>query len=102
MGNNKSKYITIANIDNWASSLGFSFPRNRSEEVLFDKLYSQFDYELTGDVIDPFKLIEEVEMEESQEQSADSSSNWKMAARNYGELPDHIIDKMKKNHNDKT
>ncbi len=101
MGNKKSKNITISNIGQWASSLGFSFPRNENEEKLFDKLYGKFDHQLTGEEIDPLKLIQQCEEEESA-RSNEKENNWKMAARNYGELPKHIIEKMKKNHNDKT
>lgn len=98
---NKSRHITELNIDNWISSLGFSFPRNESEEKLFDKLYKDFDHELTGKEIDPLKLIRQCEEEESLSNKNEVDTNWKMAARNYGELPKHIIDKMKKNHDDK-
>ncbi|MCK4664181.1 MAG: hypothetical protein KAT68_15035 [Bacteroidales bacterium] len=101
MGNIKSKHITTSNIDQWASSLGFSFPRNDIEEKMFDKLYSNFNYELTGEEIDPLKLIRECE-EEDNARTIGAEDNWKMAARNFGEIPKHIIEKMKKNHNDKT
>lgn len=99
MGSNKSKHITDSNIDKWMSSLGFSFPRNLVEDELFDKLYKNYEHELTGEEIDPFTLIRECEEEEKI--SSNSGTDWKMAARNYGNLPKHIIDKMKKNHNGK-
>ena len=97
----KSRHITELNIDNWICSLGFSFPRNESEEKLFDKLYKDFDHELTGKEIDPLKLIRQCEEEESLSSKNEVDNNWKMAARNYGELPKRIIDKMKKNHEGK-
>lgn len=104
MASKKSRHITESNVDNWISSLGFSFPRNQAEEKLFDKLYNDFSHELSGKEIDPLKLISQCE-EEEKNGSVDGNldnNNWKMAARNYGELPKHIIDKMKKNHDDKT
>lgn len=101
MASNKSKHITNSNIDKWMSGLGFSFPRNHVEEDLFDKLYKDYNHELNGNEIDPFKLIRECEEEEKQEKLANLETGWKMAARNYGDLPKHIIEKMKKNHNDK-
>lgn len=101
MASKKSKHITESNVDKWLSVLGFSFPRNLSEEKLFDKLYSDFNHELTGKEIDPYKIISLCE-EESKPSSDKEINNWRMAARNYGELPSHIIEKMKKNQNDKT
>ncbi|WP_445955809.1 hypothetical protein [Yeosuana sp.] len=100
MASKKSRHITVSNVDNWISSLGFSFPRNQNEEKLFDKLYKDFDHELTGKEIDPLKLIKQCE-EESELGINNHDNNWKMAARNYDGLPLHIIDKMKKNHDDK-
>ena len=84
------------------SSLGFSFPRNEAEERLFDKLYKDYDHELTGEEIDPLKLFSQCEEEERKSSTGGMVNDWKMAARNYGGLPKHIIDKMKKNHDDKT
>lgn len=102
MASKKSRHITESNIDIWMSSLGFSFPRNHAEEKLFDKLYKDFKHELTGKEIDPLKLITQCEEEESELGIInDVNNNWKMAARNYDGLPKHIIDKMKKNHDDK-
>ena len=57
MASKKSRHITEVNIDKWMSSLGFSFPRNHIEEELFDKLYKDYNHELTGEEIDPLKLI---------------------------------------------
>jgi len=102
MASKKSRHITESNVDNWVSSLGFSFPRNQAEEKLFDKLYNDFNHELSGKEIDPLKLIKQCEEEEKESFEDNVDNNWKMAARNYGELPKHIIDKMKKNHDDKT
>ena len=101
MASKKSRHITEVNIDKWMSSLGFSFPRNHIEEELFDKLYKDYNHELTGEEIDPLKLINQCEEEERNTGISGVENNWKMAARNYRELPKHIIDKMKKNHDDK-
>lgn len=98
MASNKSKYIDTNNIGRWSSALGFSFPRNEPEEKIFDKLYSDYDFQLEGVKIDANKLIAEIESDGNKESM---SSEWKMAARNYGALPDHIINKMKKNQDGK-
>lgn len=99
MANNKSKFINNENISRWLSALGFSFPRNQSEEKIFDKVYSTYEHQLIDVKIDAMKLISEVENESSTLHT--DKQEWKMAARNYGDLPKHIIDKMKKNQNDK-
>jgi hypothetical protein len=43
------------------------------------------------------RLIDEIDKEESNIQNEEI--DWKMAARNYGDLPKHIIEKMRKNQN---
>ncbi|MCW8896598.1 MAG: hypothetical protein OQJ96_06125 [Flavobacteriales bacterium] len=103
MENKKSKHITSDNISQWISSLGFSFPRNETEERVFDKLYANFEYKLTGKELNIGKLIEEVESEEQEVKMIRDSSNWKMAARNIdnSNLPEHILKKMIKNQNGK-
>ena len=97
MGSNKSKFINDHNVGKWLSALGFSFPRNEAEERIFDKMYSNYEHKLKNVKIDASKLIDEVEKEESQIQS--EQTEWKMAARNYGDLPKHIVEKMRKNQN---
>jgi len=97
MASNKSKYLIEENIASWLSALGFSYPRNAAEEKIFDKLYADYKFKLNEIKIDAIRLIQEVE-EEAKEKNIESE--WKMAARNYGGLPKHIIDKMRKNQND--
>lgn len=98
MASNKSKYLNEENVASWLSALGFSFPRNEAEEKIFDKLYADYDFKLKGMKIDATRLIQELEGD-----AKDNiiESEWKMAARNYGELPKHIIERMKKNQNGK-
>lgn len=98
MESNKSKFINEDNIAHWLSALGFSFPRNEAEEKVFNKLYADYDFKLKNVKIDAIKLIGELE---ENEKGDNVESEWKMAARNYGELPKHIIEKMKKNQNGK-
>ena len=97
MGSIKSKFINDDNVGKWLSALGFSFPRNEAEEKIFDKIYSNYAYKLKDVKIDGSKLINEIEKEELHVQNEEVE--WKMAARNYGDLPEHIIEKMKKNQN---
>lgn len=98
MASDKSKYLDEENVASWLSALGFSFPRNAAEEKIFDKLYSEYDFKLKDVKIDANRLIKEIEQESSEQNVGPS---WKMAARNYGNLPKHILDKMKKNQNGK-
>lgn len=99
MESNKSKYLNEDNVGHWLSALGFSFPRNEAEEKVFDKLYADYDFKLKNIKIDVKKLFSELEENEKTDDIIESE--WKMAARNYGELPKHIIQRMKKNQNDK-
>lgn len=102
MAKEKSKHITVNNIDHWFSSLGFSFPRNESEEQNFDKLFRDFNYELTGEEIDPLKLLKELGTDQNKTCTLNTDSDLKWAARNFDGFTDDIIEKMKKNQNDKT
>lgn len=95
MGSKRSKFINRANVSKWLSALGFSFPRNEAEEKTFDRLYSDYDHKLGEVKIDASKLIDEIENESSPGKT--EPQEWKMAARNYGGLPEHIIEKMRKN-----
>jgi len=98
----KSKVLSSKNIDIWVSSLGISFPRTNTEEEIFNYLYKDFEHELTGEEIDPMKILKDCKEEEKAISIDISKGNMKMAARNFGSLPDHIIKKMKKNQDDKS
>lgn len=102
MAKEKSKHITVNNIDHWCSSLGFSFPRNEIEERNFDRLFRNYNYELTGEEIDPLKLLNELDSDQSKIRTLNSDNDLKWAARNFDGFTDDIIEKMKKNQNDKT
>lgn len=101
MAQNK-KNITPENITEWLSSSGFLFPRNEVELERFEKLYGEEDFGLTGKEINPdeiingtFREIKGVKMPTDINQ--EEINPYRMAARNGNSLPEHIMDKIKKN-----
>lgn len=101
MAQNK-KHITPENITEWLCSTGFLFPRNEVELERFEKLYSEEDFGLTGEEIDPDKIINGTFKETKivkmpTDIKQEEISPYRMAARNGNNLPKHIIDKIKKN-----
>jgi hypothetical protein len=101
MAQNK-KHITNENITEWLASTGFLFPRNEVELERFEKLYGEEDFGLTGKEIDPDKIIDGTFKEKKTVKMPDDIKKeeihpYRMAARNGNELPNHIMDKIKKN-----
>ncbi|MBY0482415.1 MAG: hypothetical protein K2Q21_13740 [Chitinophagaceae bacterium] len=98
------KKITPENLTEWLASTGFLMPRNKIEMQRFELLFGDEDLDLKGDEIDPdrilcgdigkgkiIKLPDEVKQEEI--------TPLKMVARNGNKMPQHILDKIKKNQN---
>lgn len=103
MAQNK-KHITPENVTEWLASTGFLFPRNEVELARFERLYDDVDFGLTGNEIDPDKIINNSFREKKvikipDEIKQDNFSEYRMAARNGKDLPKHIIDKILKNQN---
>ena len=103
MAQNK-KHITPENITEWLASTGFLFPRNEVELERFEKLYGEDDFGLTGNEIDPDKIIsgsfrEKKSLRIPDDIKQDEIRNYKMVARNGNNLPKHIMDKILKNQN---
>ncbi|RTL59982.1 MAG: hypothetical protein EKK37_03815 [Sphingobacteriales bacterium] len=98
----KSKVINADNFDSWLASTGFLFPTNELELARFNKLFGDLDEQLTGKEIDPERILNGktpakiIEMTDKTATEQDFSA-YKMVARNGGNLPKHILDKMKKN-----
>ena len=44
-------------INEWLRSLGFIFPATYSDLEMFDKFYENYEYELTGNEIDPLEIF---------------------------------------------
>jgi hypothetical protein len=100
MAQNKN-IITSENITEWLCSTGFLFPRNELELSRFEKIYSEQDDSITGEEVDPERIIKGttynsvIKLNTFSEET--DYSNYKMVARNNSGLPKHILDKMKKN-----
>lgn len=100
MAQNKNS-ITSENITEWLCSIGFLFPRNELELSRFEKIYSEEEDSVTGNEVDPDRIIRgetkgQVIDFKTKSEEADFS-NYKMVARNNAGLPKHILDKMMKN-----
>jgi hypothetical protein len=98
--NNQS--ITSENITAWMACTGFLFPRNELELACFDVLYMDTVIDLTGQLIDPEIILGRkprpiVRITFSKPPEAFDMSPLRMVARKGGDLPQHILDKMKKN-----
>lgn len=96
------KHITPENITEWLSSTGFLFPRNEVELERFEKLYSEDDFGLTGNEIDPDKIINGTFRETKivklpTDINQEEINSYRMVARNGNTLPKHIMDKITKN-----
>ncbi|MTI23068.1 hypothetical protein E1176_18705 [Fulvivirga sp. RKSG066] len=94
------KHITTDNINEWLGSLGFLFPRDHRELARFEKLFEEYDHELSVDILDPKKImsgeIEEIQADGNVEDQQ-TTQNWRMAARNFNNIPEHILKKMRRN-----
>lgn len=94
--------INPENFNEWLRSTGFLFPTNELELNRFEKLYSDFQHELDGSIIDPTSIISGLQQKpitiQKNGNSPEEFNNFKMVARNGVNLPAHILAKMKKNH----
>lgn len=99
MAQNK-KHITPENSAEWLASCGFIFPTNEIELVRFNKLYGEPDPAISGNEVDPFKIVRSMEpvSKPIYNLSHIPINSHQMVARNFAtDLPSHILDKMKKN-----
>ncbi|MDF4203902.1 hypothetical protein PXD56_13090 [Maribacter sp. SA7] len=102
----KIDVIEVSQLDSWLSSTGFSFPRNEVELDRFNKIYEDYEYKLDNISIDPISIINNtfhrvpkvIEMFSSDvDEEVDTL---RMVARKGNEdLPQHIIEKMRRKHN---
>ena len=99
MAQNK-KHLTPENSAEWLASCGFIFPTNEIELIRFNKLYGVPDSTISGDEVDPVKIIRSQETPDKSVYNLSHSplNPYQMVARNFAtDLPSHILDKMKKN-----
>src|SRR3989337_4533354 len=98
----KSKIIDANNFDSWLASTGFLFPTNELELARFNKLFDNSEENLTGNEIDLERIlngqsISKIVWMNIYPTIDKDLSLYRMVARNGSNLPQHIIDKMKKN-----
>ncbi|MAU14465.1 hypothetical protein QSE00_04665 [Arenibacter sp. M-2] len=102
----KIELIEIAQLDSWLGSTGFLFPSNELELDRFNRLYEDYDYKLDEKSIDPIAIIKGTFHREPkiltmfENDVDDEIESLRMVARKGNkDLPQHIIDKMRKKHN---
>jgi hypothetical protein len=66
--NSSKKKVNELNLDSYLSSLGYQFPITDNDLKNFQENHSDFKHELSGNEIDPQKIIDEVAKEEAQKQ----------------------------------
>ncbi|HIC32990.1 MULTISPECIES: hypothetical protein [Flavobacteriaceae] len=102
----KIELIETAQLDSWLGSTGFLFPSNELELDRFNKLYEDYDYKLDDKSINPIAVINNTFYRKPkvitmfEEDVVEEIETLRMVARKgKKELPQHIIDKMRKKHN---
>lgn len=102
----KIELIEVEHLDSWLGSTGFLFPSNELELDRFNKLFENYDYKLDNISIDPYAIIKNTFHREPkvitmfENDIVEEVENLRMVARKGNEdLPQHIIDKMRKKHN---
>lgn len=105
----KIELIDIETLDSWLGSTGFLFPSNELEFDRFNKLYEDYDYKLDTVSIDPLAIINNTFIKETkvltmfENDVTEEIESLRMVARKgKKDLPQHIIDKMRRKHNQGT
>ncbi|GFD78700.1 hypothetical protein ACXIHB_10280 [Tenacibaculum sp. IMCC1] len=105
IGKNHIGKVTNENLDDWLSSLGFLYPVSDKQLDRFEKLYENYPYELEDKSIDVSsiinnKVVRKIKVFNLKIDPMDEEiETLKMVARKgQKKIPQHIIDKMKKNH----
>jgi len=100
MAQNKS-HITPDNITEWMASTGYIFPRTLKELLRLEKLFSDVEINLEGSRIDPEKILGRksgTQIIQLPQEEKKEVLRFKMAARKGdSNLPQNILDKIKKN-----
>jgi hypothetical protein len=102
----KIELIEIEQLDSWLSSTGFLFPGNELELYRFNKLFDDYDYKLDNVSIDPIAIINNTFHREPKviimfdDEVDQEIEGLRMVARKgTKKLPQHIIEKMRRKHN---
>ena len=105
MAQNKT-HITSDNAAEWLASTGFLFPRNEIEMTRFDRLYQDEGVDVSDFTVDCAQILAgalkaKVVKLESEAREQDIVP-LKMVARKGESLPKHILDKIKKNQDERS
>lgn len=91
-------------IDKFLSSTGYLPPRNEEEMNAFEKIYSKVeideDFHVDVDSIVNGGCRYEPKVIPMTNTGSVSQDDLRMAARNFGKLPEEVIEKLKKQHKD--
>lgn len=95
-------YIDNQNVYEWMCSTGYLLPSTELELARFEILYPQEQINVNPNAVDPFAIINGTR--ERKEYSwgqigidEQEQGELRMAARCQGEIPIHVMDKIKKN-----
>lgn len=102
--------VTLENFDDCLMYTGYMLPENERQLANFNKLYEDYNYKLSNITIDiqaiingalscSIKKVSIINTEK--EEDTTEITKLRMVARKGEELPQHIIDKMKKKHGSK-
>jgi hypothetical protein len=82
----------------WLASCGYIFPSTKVELLRFNSLYGEKDPNISGEQIDPHRIIKKVDEQKINVTSLKSSSKkYKLVATiRLKPLPTHIIEKLRK------
>lgn len=99
--------ITLENFDDCLMYTGYMLPENEQHLDNFNRLYEDFNFELSNKKIDAQAIINETLscniktasiININKEEDVAEITKLRMVARKGEETPQHIIDKMKKKH----
>ena len=99
----KSIEVTELNIAEWIHSTGHLLPRNDIEHSRFNLLYSSIERTVMDEQVDPFKILngiwkpKAIILMPEEANINDQITELRMAARNHTQMPEHILNKIKKN-----
>ena len=99
--------IDQINLDDWMSSLGFTYPKSEVQLSRFNKFYDDYKYKLINPKVDYEAIFNRSLKHKSKvvpfakDESEGEIDELRMVARKgqTNKLPQHIVDKMRKKHN---
>jgi hypothetical protein len=98
--------INNSNLDEWLRPTGYFLPETDRELIRFEKLHSNIERQTDDNKVDPLAIVNitwvarVVRMPDESESLTDEINQLRMAARKHQDLPDYILDKIKKNQSD--